>query len=62
MVLFCRMSLYIRRMSSLRTYLPTPAKMGQEILATLGAIIISALIIRQIPALRALVKENTEIN
>lgn len=46
---------------SLKSFIPTPAKLSQEILATLGAIIISALIIKQFPALRALVKDNTEI-
>ena len=48
-------------MPNLKPFIPTPAKLGQEILATLGAIIISALIIKHVPALRKLVKENTEI-
>lgn len=46
---------------SLKSFIPSPAKLGQEVLATLGAIIISALIIKHIPALRSLVKDNTEI-
>lgn len=46
---------------SLKSFIPSPAKLGQEVLATLGAIIISALIIKHVPALRQLVKDNTEI-
>lgn len=46
---------------SLKKFIPSPEKLGQEVLATLGAIIISALIIKYVPALRQLVKDNTEI-
>lgn len=37
-------------------FLPTPEKLSQEVIATLGAILISAWIIQQFPAVRAYVK------
>jgi len=43
-------------------FLPTPAKLSQEVIATLGAIIISALIIKNFPALRALVKDSEPLS
>ncbi|WP_301546322.1 hypothetical protein [Duganella sp. BJB476] len=39
-------------------YLPTPEKISQETLATLAAIIISALVISRIPALKKLVRDS----
>jgi hypothetical protein len=48
----------IRFAMNLKNFLPTPEKLSQETLATLAAIIISALIIRQFPELKQLVKES----
>lgn len=46
---------------NIRKFIPSPEKLGQEVLATLGAIIITALIVKHVPALRQLVKDNTDI-
>jgi hypothetical protein len=45
-------------MKNLTAYLPTPAKLTQETLATLAAIIISAWIVSKVPAIRDLVRES----
>jgi hypothetical protein len=44
-------------MKSLNAYLPTLPKLSQETIATLAAIIISAVIVANVPALKRLVKE-----
>lgn len=43
---------------NLKKFLPTPEKLGQETLATLFAIIVSALIVQAFPELKKLVKDS----